>query len=311
MRYRSCTAPAAPTLCPDRNIHRADPRSPRACNVCYAIRCYLGSLLVRGAALVMLGRLLSICFAAVSFFGVAAQARAAELRLTFDELTRIVESIAAETQIYLNSVPGGLFTTYSNVKIGTQTYSLPTLEKKFSKGGSTYAYYVRSMTSSSVTVAPANRALRLTVTFKTDGPVAVAACVSGECSLLDFMPDIYWAAPKVTMDVVPVRFGGGISLKVDKVTIGGALRTACRSSSGLLSCNIGLVFAQQSIASLKTELPAALKSALNEEGLQTQLAEGLKGYLTVGTTGAVAINAVTIAPSSMTVNFRFNAASAK
>jgi hypothetical protein len=254
---------------------------------------------------------LRICVAAASVVALTTGVRAAELRITLEELTRLVQSIAADTQIYLHSVPGGLFTTYSNIKIGGQTHSLPTLEKKFSKGGSTYAYYVRSMTSSSVTVAPANRALRLTVTFKTDGPVAVAACVSGECSLLDFMPDIYWAAPKVTMDVVPTRFGAGISLKVDKVTIGGALRTACRSSSGLLSCNIGLVFAQQSIASLKTELPAALKSALNEEGLQAQLAEGLKGYLTVGTSGAVAINEVSIAPSSMTVNFRFNSASAK
>jgi hypothetical protein len=45
--------------------------------------------------------------------------------------------------------------------------------------------------------------------------------------------------------------------------------------------------------------------------LQAQLAEGLKSYLTVGTSGAVAINEVSIAPSSMTVNFRFNSASAK
>ena len=259
----------------------------------------------------MLVRVVRVCVAAVSFVGFTAGARAAELRITFEELTRLVQNIAADTQIYLNSVPGGLFTTYSSIKIGPQSYPLPTLEKKFSKGGSTYAYYVRQMTSSAVTVAPANRALRLTVTFKSDGPVAVAQCVSGECSLLDFMPDIHWAAPKVSMDVVPIRFGGGISLKVDKVTIGGAPRTACRSSSGLLSCNIGLVFAQQSITALKTELPAALKAALNDEGVQQQLAEGLKGYLTVGTTGAVAINEVSVAPSSMTVNFRFNSASAK
>jgi hypothetical protein len=253
-------------------------------------------------------RVVSVFLVIASLAAQASTARAADLRLTFEELTRLVESIASETQIYLNSVPGGLFTTYSNVKIGSQSYPLPPLEKKFVKGGSTYAYYVREMTSTSVRVAPASRALRLTVAFKTDGPVAAAACVSGECSLLNFMPDIHWAAPTVTMDVVPVQFNGGISLKVEKVKIGGAPRTVCRTSADVLSCNLGLVFARKSIASLKTDLPAALKTALNDEGVQQRLADGLKGTLTVGQAGAVAINRVSIAPSSMTVNFRFTAA---
>jgi hypothetical protein len=253
--------------------------------------------------------LLSVVLATGAFLASVTASRAAELRITFEELTSLVQSIATETQIYLNSVPG-LFAASSQIKIGSQAYPLPPLEKKFVKGGSTYAYYVREMTSTSVNVAPANRALRLTATFKTDGPVAVAGCVSGECPLLDFMPDIHWAAPIVTMEVVPVRFNGGISLKVEKVSISGAPRTVCRTSSNVLSCNIGLVFARQSISALKTELPAAIKTALSDEGVQHKLADGLKGYLTVGSTGAVAINTVTVAPSSMTVNFRFNAASA-
>jgi hypothetical protein len=253
--------------------------------------------------------LLSVALATATFIASVTAPRAAELRITFEELTRLVQTIAADTQIYLNSVPG-LFVTSSYIKIGTQSYPLPQLEKTFVKGGSTYAYYVRDMISSSITVSPANRALRLTATFKTDGPVAVAHCVTGECNLIDFMPDIYWAAPIVSMDVVPIQFNGGISLKVEKVSISGSPRTVCRGSSNLLSCNIGLVFARKSINALKTELPAAIKTALGDAGVQQKLAEGLKGYLTVGSTGAVAINAITIAPSSVTVNFRFNAASA-
>lgn len=258
----------------------------------------------------MLGRLVSIFLATISFVAFATPSHAAELRITFEELTRLVQGIAAETQLYLNSVPGGLFTTSSNVKIGAQTFPLPQLEKKLAKGGSTYAYYVREMTSTSVNVAPASRALRLTVVFKTDGPVAIAGCVSGECPLLDFMPDIHWAAPKVAIDLVPVRYNGSISLKVKKVTISGAPRMVCRSSAGFVSCNLGLAFARQSIASLKTDLPAALKTAFNETDVQQKLADGLKAYLTVGQSGAVAINEVSVAPSSMTVNFRFNAAAA-
>jgi hypothetical protein len=252
--------------------------------------------------------LLSVVLATAGLAGSVTGARAAQLRITFEELTRLVQTIAAETQIYLNSVPG-LFAASSSIKIGSQSYPLPPLEKTFLKGGSTYAYYVRDMTSMSVNVAPANRALRLTARFKTDGPVAVAGCASGQCALLDFMPDIYWAAPVVSMEVVPVRFNGGISLKVTKVSIAGAPQTKCRTSSNIISCNIGLAFARRSIAALRTELPAAIKTALGDEGVQQKLADGLMAYLTVGSTGAVAINEVTIAPSSMTVNFRFNAAS--
>jgi hypothetical protein len=254
----------------------------------------------------MLVRLVWAFVFALSVLAPAQPLRAAELRITFDELTRLVQNIASETKIYLNSVPGGLFTTSSYVQIGSQSFALPTLDKKITKAGSTYAYNVREMTSTSVRVTPVSRALRLTLNFKTDGAVAVASCVAGDCPLLNFMPDIYWAAPVVSIDLVPFRYNGSISMKVDKVTIGGAPRTACRTSAGIFSCNIGLALARQSIATLKADIPAALKMALNDAGIQQRLADGLKAYLTVGQSGAVAINEVSIAPNTMTVNFRFN-----
>jgi hypothetical protein len=231
--------------------------------------------------------------------------RAAELRITFDELTKLVQTIAAETKIYLNSVPG-LFSTQSYVQIGGQTYQLQQpLQKAITKAGYTYVYSVREMTSTSVRVTPVSSALRLTINFKTDGPVAVPSCPSGDCPFLDSLPDIYWAAPVVNVDLVPIRFNGSISMQVDKVSIGGVPRAQCGASAGLF-CNVFLALARKSIASLKTSIPKSIKDALNDANVQQRMADGLKAYLTVGQSGAVAINAVSVAPNTMTVNFRFN-----
>ena len=245
----------------------------------------------------------------------SASLQAAELRITFDELTKLVQSIANTTKIYLNSVPsglftnGGLFASGSYIEIGAQRYELPKLEKQFDKAGSKYGYYVKDMSSTSVRIGAVDKALRLTLTMESDGPEAVPACVSGECPLLNFLPDIEWTRPSVSLDFVPVQFNGGVSLKVTNVTIGGTPQPVCRPSSDFwarAACNIGRAFANQSISKLRTELPKSLKEAINQTDIQQKLSEGLKGYLVVGQAGAVAINAITVAPSSMTVNFRFN-----
>lgn len=247
----------------------------------------------------------------------SASSQAAELRITFDELTKLVQSIADTTKIYLNSVPSGfltngaLFASGSYIEIGSQRYELPRLEKQFDKAGSKYGYYVKDMSSTSIRVSAVDRALRLTVAFESDGPEAVPACISGECPLLNFLPEIEWTRPSVNLDFVPVQFNGSVSLKVTNVSIGGTPQPVCRPSSDFwarAACNIGLAFANQSISKLRTELPKTLKEAINQADIQQRLSEGLKGYLVVGQAGAVAINAISIAPSSMTVNFKFNTA---
>jgi hypothetical protein len=232
-------------------------------------------------------------------------------------LTKLVQSIADTTKIYLNSVPSGLFTNAglfasgSYIEIGSQRYELPKLEKQFDKAGSKYGYYVKDMNSTSVRVSAVDRALRLTVAFESDGPEAVPACITGECALLNFLPDIEWTRPSVNLDFVPVQFNGSVSLKVTNVSIGGTPQPVCRPSSDFwarAACNIGRAFANQSISKLKSELPKTLKEAINQTDIQQRLSEGLKGYLVVGQAGAVAINAISIAPSSMTVIFKFNTA---
>lgn len=262
---------------------------------------------------------LSVMVGAVclSVFGTASGASAADLRVTFAELTKLVQNIASGTKIYLNNVPGpvgGLFTSGSYVAITTtQQYPIPIPAKSFQALGSTYVYYVNDITSTSVRVVPANGALRLTVAFESEGAEAVADCLSGGCSLENALPDIEWPDAVVNVDFIPVRFNGSISLQVKNVTLGGSPRAVCKTAGGLLSratCNIGLPFANRMINSLKVELPKLLKEQVNRTEIQQQFADGLKRYLTIGQAGEVAIGNISIEPNSLNVNFRFDAAGA-
>jgi hypothetical protein len=236
-------------------------------------------------------------------------ARAAELRIGFDELTRLVQSIADGTYIYLNSAPGGLFTSYSYIKIGMQKFELPTLGKEFPKGGSIYAYHVNDMSSTSIRVSAINRALRLTVTMESDGPEAVPSCVSGDCPLLAFLPQIEWTRPTISIDFLPVHYKGSVSLQVKDVVIGGVPQPVCGQHADFwarTACNLGRAFANQSISKFKSELPKTIKQDVNQSDVQQRIAEGLKAYLTVGQAGAVAIERIAVAPHNVTVNFRFS-----
>jgi hypothetical protein len=258
-----------------------------------------------------LGRLLAATAVALA---ATLPARAAELRIGFDELTRLVQSIADGTSIYLNSAPGGLFTAYSHIKIGAQKFDLPPLGKDFPKGGSTYAYHVKDMSSTSIRVAAVNRALRLTVTMESDGPEAVPSCVAGECPLLAFLPEIEWTRPAISIDFLPVHYKGSVSLQVKDVIVSGVPQPVCRQHADFwakTACNLGRAFANQSIAKFKSELPKTIKQVVNQPEVQQRIADGLKAYLTVGTAGAVSIEAISVASNNMTVSFRFSTAEAK
>jgi hypothetical protein len=254
-------------------------------------------------------RLLSIlvCCALLS----TSRAQAAELRITLDELARLVQTIANTTTIYLNSVPG-LFASSSYIEIGSQKYGLPRLEKELKKGDSTYAYYVNDMKSTKVRVSTVNSALRLALSMETVGPEATPGCSTGNCPLLSFFPDIEWVRPSVIIDFIPVHFDGSVSLQVKHVRLGSTPQAACQPQADIwarAACSIGRAFANQAISKLRTELPKMVKDAVNQPDVQRRLADGLKGYLTVGQAGAVAINTISVAPNSMTVNFKFSTAS--
>lgn len=241
-------------------------------------------------------------------------AHAADLRITFAELTRLLQTIAGGAKIYLNNVPGGLFASQSYVQItATQQYPVTVPVKSFDILGSKYAYFVSDVSSVSVRVVPVTSALRLTVSFESDGPEAIATCISGSCQLADVLPDIHWDNATVNIDFVPIRFNGSISLEVKTVTTGGTARAVCKSTAEFIArqaCNLGLPFANRSINQLRAELPAIIKAAANQQSIQQQLADGLKRYLSLGQAGEVAISNVSIDPKTLTVNFQFNQAGA-
>lgn len=236
--------------------------------------------------------------------------RAADLKISFAELTRLLQGIASNTRIYLNNVPGGLFANQSFVQVSaTQQYPIPIPPKTFNILGSTYGYFVSDVASSSVRLIPINGALRLVVSFESQGPEVMAMCVSGGCALADVLPDIQWDNAAANIDFVPIRLNGSVSLEVRTVTISGTPRAVCKGSADFLerqACSLGLPFANRAMNQLKAELPKLLREAANQPGIQQQLAEGLKRYLTLGPAGEVSINNISIDPNTLTVQFRFN-----
>jgi hypothetical protein len=259
------------------------------------------------------------CWAAANaamVLSMPASVRSADLRITFSELTSLLQSIASSAKIYLNNVPSalpaGLFSSQSYVQItATQQYPVAIPVKSFDILGSKYGYFIKDVASTAVRVIPANGALRLVATFESEGPEAVAVCISGPCRLADILPDIQWDNATVNIDFVPIRFNGSISLEVRNVFASGTPRAVCKGTADFLerqACRLGLPFATRTIGQLKRELPGIIKAAANRQSIQSQLAEGLKRYLTLGQAGEVAINNISIDPKTLTIVFRFNAA---
>lgn len=251
-------------------------------------------------------------FAGVMLAGPAPRdVHAADLKISFAELTRLLQSIAQGTRIYLNNVPGGLFANQSFVQVSnTQQYPVAIPAKTFNILGSTYGYFVSDVASTSVKLTPINGALRLAVSFEAEGPEAIAQCLAGGCGLTDVLPDIQWDNAVANIDFVPVRLNGSISLEVKTVSVTGTPRAVCKGNADFLerqACSLGLPFANRSINQLKADLPRLLKDAANQPGIQQQLAEGLKRYLTLGPAGEVAISNISIDPNTMTVQFKFSA----
>lgn len=238
-------------------------------------------------------------------------AEAADLKISFAELTRLLQSIASSTRIYLNNAPGNLFANQSFIQVGTtQQYPVPIPARTFDILGSRYGYYITDVASTGVRLTPINGALRVSVSFESEGPEAIAVCVQGGCRLADILPDIQWDGVVANIDFVPIRLGGSVAFEVKAVTVSGNPRAVCKGTADFFerqACTLGLPYANRTISQLKTELPKLLRDAANQPGIQQQLADGLKRYLTLGPAGEIAINNITIDPNSMTVSFRLNA----
>jgi len=249
-----------------------------------------------------------LALASVSFG--ESMARAADLRLTFAELTGLVQSIAGNSKVYLNNVPGGLFSTGSYISLAGQQRDLPISAQTFSFLGSTYGYYVSDVSSTSLQISPISGGLRLRVAFEDDGPELVGRCVEGSCGFEDALPVVEWPGAGALIDFEPVQFNGSVSLRVKNVQLLGNPRAVCRADVGFGSraeCSAARYWADRAIARARNEIGNTIKDAVNKPEIQAQLADGLKKYLSLGPAGAIAINNLTLEPKSMVVKFKFAA----
>ena len=254
---------------------------------------------------------------ALASLGVAvpasAPASAAELKISYVELAAVVQSFIGDAKLHLHNVPGGLFslTPSSYLSIAGQQAPISLPAKSFELLGSTYAYYVNNLDSSSIRAAAAPSAIRLTVTFKSSGADLTGGCVEGECLLADALPNIAWSAGTVAIDLVPVRAGAGVALQAKTVTIGGNLRARCDNKSGFFSlgaCDLALPWANRTITRLKPEIAATLKDTINAAETQAELSKRLKPFLTLGPAGEIGIDSVTSDAKSVIVKFRIGVA---
>lgn len=252
-------------------------------------------------------RVASACVLILAVVVQAIAAQAADLRITYTELTRIVDKVAGEAKVYLNTTPGFL-TQGSYLSVAGQQRSLSIPNKQFSFGGSVYVYYINDVTSGSVRISPIDGGLRLTITFPKDGALLTGECLSGGCQLGNALPSVVWPGAMVYIDFVPVQYDGSLSLKVNNVQLLGSPRLVCRSDVDFISegaCAIARQFSNSTIQNTKVQVAKTIKDEINKPEVQAQLAEGLKKYLSLGPAGAIAINNLALDTKSMTVRFVF------
>ncbi len=235
-------------------------------------------------------------------------ASAAELRITLSELAGLVQAVAGDAKIHLNNKPGGFLagTSASYFAIAGKETPIPLAPKSFALFGSTYAYYVDDLNSESIKISAAGSAVRLTLKFQPNAVIS-GGCISGECGLAGALPKIVWKNGTIDIDVVPVHFKNSLALEVRNIAISGALSARCVSTGNIFSdgaCKAGLGYANRTIAKLKPDLAAKVKDKVNDPATQAGVADGLRKYLTVGPSGAIAITNVTRDAKGVTISFQ-------
>lgn len=252
---------------------------------------------------------LRVSSAVVAFLWLASAATAADLRFTYAELANVVQAVIGDAKLHLNTKPGGFLSaaagSYIEISGSKRPVTLPA--KSFALFGSTYAYFVYDLNSSAIRVAPTTSGVRLTLDFEGKDANIAAGCVSGECALAPALPKIVWKHGTVAIDIVPVLFGSSVTLQVQNVSIGGLLSAHCDPAAGLFSsgtCSVALSWANRSIAKLKPDIAASLKTKVNAPETQTGFADSLKKYLVLGQAGEITVTSVSAGSKSVTISFR-------
>jgi hypothetical protein len=233
---------------------------------------------------------------------------AAELRISFTELARIVSGTLAGAKLRLHNTPAGVFdfSPSSSLTVGNTTVPLPIPARTFDVAGSQYAYYLNDLNSTRIAITPAPGALRLSITFEGTGGELVGACVSGFCVSNAALPEIQWSNAVVAVDLVPTLVGGSLSLTSKQVDVGGTFTPDCERAKGLFSgslCKVILPQARKAVSKLKVDINAGLKAQINAPEVQAKLATALRSYLKFGPAGDVTINRVGVEGEVVSVTF--------
>jgi hypothetical protein len=249
--------------------------------------------------------------AAVACVWVAGPASAAELRITLPELAGLVQAVMGSAKLHLNTKPGGLLSgaNGSYLQIAGNETAIPLAPKSFSLFGSTYAYYVDDLNSESIKVSATGSAVRLTLNFPAKETYLAGGCVTGECGLTDALPKIVWKNASVVIDATPVRLGSSITMQVKSMSIGGLLSARCTATGNIFTegaCKVGLSWANRTIAKLKPDIAAQVKDRVNDPKTQSDVANGLKKFLTIGQSGEIAITDVKSDAKAVTISFQLS-----
>lgn len=233
-------------------------------------------------------------------------APAAELKISYAELSGIVRTVLGDARLHLHNKPAGIFdlSAGSYLAVAGKQFDLPLPLKSFDILGSSYAYYVDDLNSQTITAEPVSGAVRLNLTFDPRATLS-ATCISGDCSLTNALPAIVWRGGTVSIDIVPTHVGLSLALKVRDVKIGGTFSVGC-SSGGVFSksaCSLAVGYARRTVARMKPEIAGMIKDQVNDAASQSKVADGLKSHLKIGETGAFDITNVRTDASVVRITF--------
>ncbi len=239
--------------------------------------------------------LAAVAIAALS----AVPCAAAELKIEFAELARVVSTLTQGAKLHLHNAPAtGLISVLTSQSsyfefAGHQLpVDVPPVEGWAPLIGD-YAFYVNDVNMTKLTVGATGGAVRVTMQFDESGYDIVPSDQR--------LPSVKWKGAAVVLDLKPVKAGNSLSLEAVNVEVKGTLNPVC-TKPGLV-CTVVLEPARPKLRKMPAQLSAQLKALINSDKVRTSLAAALDGYLTLGTLGHVQIRSVKNSASATTISF--------
>ena len=151
--------------------------------------------------------------------------KAAELRVNYPELAALLRAALSGAEIHLNNKPNtGLLALIgpkqSYVKIGAT--EIPIAVPPHVILGTNY--YVHQIASTKIAVAAVKQAVRVSVSFKAEGPAIVASSTA--------MPWVQWRDAAIDIDFKPIKVARGLSFEVTRVAMHGPFLAFCPPNDG-------------------------------------------------------------------------------